>query len=169
MRELKMSTPIGTGILTGAVTRIHTPHAGDFRKGHRGGPGRPKGARNRVGADLAREILQAAAETGFMVRDDKGNWKPTCEGGVRGYLRWACIFEPKTFLGLIGRVLPFDVVQEQPEEVVLTHEQILAELEERGLPIDLVGVLREAPAELDLGEDPDPFGMKTFEGKLAGT
>jgi hypothetical protein len=60
---------------------------------------------------------------------------------------------------LIGRVLPFDVVQEQPEEVVLTHEQILAELEERGLPIDLVGVLREAPAELDLGEDPNPFGV----------
>jgi hypothetical protein len=26
--------------------------------------------RNRVGAELAKEILQAAAETGFMVRDD---------------------------------------------------------------------------------------------------
>jgi hypothetical protein len=56
-------------------------------------------------------------------------------------------------------VLPFNMVQERPEEAVLTHEQILAELEERGLPIDLVGVLREAPAELDLGEDPNPFGV----------
>jgi len=156
-----MSTPIGTGILTGAVTRIHTPHAGDFRKGHRGGPGRPKGARNRVGADLAQEILQAAAETGFMVRDEKGNWKPTHEGGIRGYLRWATIHEAKTYLGMIARVLPFNVVQEEPEEIIMTHEQILAELEERGLPTDLVGILREAPAELDPGEDPDPFGMNS--------
>jgi hypothetical protein len=69
------------------------------------------------------------------------------------------INEPKTYLGMIARVLPFNVVQEHPEEAVLTHEQILAELEERGLPIDLVGVLREAPAELDLGEDPNPFGV----------
>jgi hypothetical protein len=41
----------------------------NYQKGKPGGPGRPKGARNRVGADLAREILQAAADTGFMVRD----------------------------------------------------------------------------------------------------
>jgi hypothetical protein len=50
-----------------------------------------------------------------------------------------------------------------------THEQILAQLEERGLPTDLVGVLREAPAELDIGEDPDPFGMRTIEDELAGS
>jgi hypothetical protein len=106
-----------------------------------------------------KEILQAAAETGFMVRDDKGNWRPTSEGGLRGYLRWAAINEPKTYLGMIARVLPFNVVQEQPEEAILTHEQILAQLEERGLPTDLVGILREAPAELDTGEDPDPFGL----------
>jgi hypothetical protein len=133
---------------------------------HPGGPGRPKGARNRVGAELAREILQAAAETGFMVRDDKGNWQPSREGGVRGYLRWATINEPKTYLGMIARVLPFNVVQEQPEEMIMTHEQILARLEERGLPTDLVNVLPEAPAELDPGEDPDPFGlMKVVEAQ----
>ena len=49
-----MGDPIGTGVVTGAVTRIYAPHAGTFRKGKPGGPGRPKGARNRVGADLAR-------------------------------------------------------------------------------------------------------------------
>jgi hypothetical protein len=78
-------TKVGTGVATGAVTRIYTPHAGTFRKGQPAGPGRPKGMRNRVGAELAKEILQAAAETGFMVRDDKGNWRPTSKGGVRGY------------------------------------------------------------------------------------
>ena len=45
-----------------------------------------------------------------------------------------------------------------PRRPILTHEQIVAQLEERGLPVDLVGVLREAPAELDPGEDDDPFG-----------
>jgi hypothetical protein len=156
-----MGDPIGTGVVTGAVTRIYAPHAGTFRKGKLGGPGRPKGARNRVGADLAREILQAAADTGFMVRDAEGHWKASNEGGLRGYLRWATINEPKTYLGMIARVLPFNVVQEHHEERILSHEQVLAELEERGLPVDLVGVLREAPAELDPGEDDDPFGMNS--------
>ena len=159
-------TVIGTGVTNGAVTRIIAPHAGTFRSGKAGGPGRPKGARNRVGAELAREILQAAADTGFMVRDEHGNWQASKEGGVRGYLRWATINEPKTYLGMMGWVLPFNVVQEQPEELIMTHEQILARLEERGLPTDLVNVLREAPAELDPGEDPDPFGlMKVVEAQ----
>jgi hypothetical protein len=35
-------------------------------------------------------------------------------------------------------VLPFNDVQEHPEEAILTHEQIMAQLEERGLPVDLV-------------------------------
>jgi hypothetical protein len=96
-----------------------------------------------------------------MVRDAEGHWKASNEGGLRGYLRWATINEPKTYLGMIARVLPFNVVQEHHEERILSHEQVLAELEERGLPVDLVGVLREAPAELDPGEDDDPFGMNS--------
>jgi hypothetical protein len=83
-----------------------------------------------------------------MIKDKDGNWEPTHNGGLLGYLRWATIHETKTYLGLIARVLPFNVVQEQPEEAILTHEQVLAQLEERGLPIDLVGVLREAPVQL---------------------
>jgi hypothetical protein len=62
--------------------------------------------------------------------------------------------------------LPFNDVQEHPEEAILTHEQIMAQLEERGLPVDLVWVLREAPAQLDPGEDDDPFGTKTSDGEL---
>ena len=96
-----MGDPIGTGVVTGAVTRIYTPHTGTFRKGKPGGPGRPRGARNRVGAELAKEILQAAADTGFMVRDEHGNWKASNEGGVRGYLRWATINE-----GRLPRCMP---------------------------------------------------------------
>jgi hypothetical protein len=154
----------GTGVTTGSYARIYTPHSANYKPGWAGGPGRPKGARNRVGAELAKEILQAAADTGFMIKDKDGNWEPTHNGGLLGYLRWATIHETKTYLGLIARVLPFNVVQEQPEEAILTHEQVLAQLEERGLPIDLVGVLREAPVQLDIGEDEDPFGMKKIEG-----
>ena len=38
-----MGYPIGTDVTNGAVTRIYTPHAGTFRSGQPGGPGRPKG------------------------------------------------------------------------------------------------------------------------------
>ena len=85
-----MGDPIGTGVVTGAVTRIYTPHTGTFRKGKPGGPGRPRGARNRVGAELAKEILQAAADTGFMVRDEHGNWKASNEGASTVICRDAC-------------------------------------------------------------------------------
>jgi hypothetical protein len=105
-----------------------------------------------------------------MKRDDNGNLVPTGEGGVKGYLKWSAVNETKTYLGLLARILPYAAGMPQPPtESIITHEEVLAQLKERGLPTDLVGVLREAPAELDIGEDPDPFGMRTIEDELAGS
>jgi hypothetical protein len=102
-----------------------------------------------------------------MKRDDDGNLMPTGEGGVKGYLKWSAIHEVKTYLGLLARILPYAAGTPQlPTEEIITHEEVLAQLEERGLPVDLVGVLREAPAVLDPGEDEDPFGMKTSDGEV---
>jgi hypothetical protein len=36
---------------------------------------------------------------------------------------------------------------------------MLAQLRERGLPLELIEHLRKAPEILDPGEDPDPYGM----------
>jgi hypothetical protein len=149
-----------------ALTRVHKyqPNQTSFKPGHVGGPGRPKGSRNRMQADLAELILLASAETGFIVLDKDG--KPIAgEGGTLGYLRWAALNLPKTYLGLLARVLPYHVVDQTPERTVITREEALIQLQERGLPIDLLNVLRLAPQPLDPGEDPDPYGL-AVEGEV---
>ena len=52
---------------TTQLQRVHTPNTGNFKPGWSGGPGRPKGSRTRMQADLAQMILTASAETGFIV------------------------------------------------------------------------------------------------------
>ena len=51
-----MGGPIGTGVATGAVTRIYAPHAGTFQVGSAGRPGQAQGRTQPVGAELAKEI-----------------------------------------------------------------------------------------------------------------
>jgi hypothetical protein len=115
--------------------------------------GDPKGSRNRMQADLAELIVLASAETGFIVPDKDG--KPIAgEGGTLGHLRWAALNQPKTYLGLLARVLPYHVGDPTPERTVISREEALMQLQERGLPTDLLNVLRLAPQPLDPGEDP---------------
>jgi hypothetical protein len=45
---------------------VRAPHAGNFKIGNPGGPGRPKGGRNRIQNELANAILAATAEVGFI-------------------------------------------------------------------------------------------------------
>jgi hypothetical protein len=40
-----------------------------------------------------------------------------------------------------------------------SHEEMLAQLRERGLPLELIEHLRKAPEVLDPNEDPDPYGV----------
>jgi hypothetical protein len=102
--------------------------------------------------------MRAAAETGFVVVGEDG--KPIAgEGGTLGYLRWAALNQPKTYLGLLARVLPYQVTHEAPQRSAITREEALIQLQERGLPTDLLNVLRLAPQPLDPGEDPDPYGL----------
>ena len=42
--------------------------------------------------------------------------------------------EPKTFMGLLARVLPYHVFDERPETHILTRQEALEQLQERGLP-----------------------------------
>jgi hypothetical protein len=48
----------------------------------------------------------------------------------------------------MARVLPYYVHTELPENI-LTHEETLAELKARGLPLELIEHLRNAPVRLD--------------------
>jgi hypothetical protein len=133
-------------------------HRGRFQKGWRGGPGRPKGVPDRSRADLSQLIMDAAVQTGFIRKNkDTGLPEGTGEEGCLGYLKWAAVFEPRTYLALMARILPYYVNTDIPENF-LTREETLAELKARGLPIELIQHLRRAPARLDDDEEEDPWG-----------
>lgn len=71
-----------------------------FKKGQKSGPGRPKGATNKVNRELKEMILQALDES----------------GGVEYLID--CAHDPKTksaFLTLIGKVLPMTVQGPNPD------------------------------------------------------
>jgi hypothetical protein len=92
--------------------------------------------------------MDAATETGFIRLDKKGKPIGTGEEGCKGYLKWLCLHEPRTYAALMARVLPYYVHTELPD-AILTREETVAELRERGLPIELIDYLRKAPTRID--------------------
>jgi hypothetical protein len=63
-------------------------------------------------------------------------------------------------MALLARILPYYVNTTEPVgPATLTHEEMLAQLRERGLPLEVIEHLRKAPEILDPGEDPDPYGL----------
>lgn len=131
---------------------------GKFKPGNPGGPGRPKGSRNKVGTDLKAMILNAAMRTGFIKIDENGNRIGTGVDGCEGYLMWLCLYEPRTFAGLLARILPYYITSDALPPV-MSEAEIEAELKKLGLPLGLIEHLQIAPAPLDPGEDPDPWGL----------
>jgi hypothetical protein len=59
-----------------------------IKKGWAGGPGRPKGSPNRIKADLAQLIMDAAGVAGFLKKNKRGKQIPTGLDGCKGYLLW---------------------------------------------------------------------------------
>lgn len=64
------------------------------------GKGRPRGARNKTTTALKEAILLAAENSGY---DREGT------DGLLGYLRHLAEDEPRSFAGLLGKVLPLEV------------------------------------------------------------
>jgi hypothetical protein len=75
-----------------------------YKPGHPGGPGRPRGSRNRLGGDLRQQIYNAAVKTGYIEIDKEGNRVATGKGGCQGWLEWLYVNEPKT--ALMGGQIP---------------------------------------------------------------
>jgi hypothetical protein len=124
--------------------------------------GRPKGSRTRVKADLSQMIMNGAAAAGFMQLDKDGKRIPTGMDGCDGYLLWCAVNEPRTYMALLARILPYHIVPELPDKSTLSYEETVAQLRERGLPPELINHLRKAPAganDLWPGENPDPYHM----------
>lgn len=102
----------------------------DLHKPKRPSPnpnGRPKGSKNKTTAALKDAILLAAEQTGA---DGTGN------GGLLGYLKRLAVLEPRSFVGLLGKLLPTNIVADvttrqadvtdkimTPEEWAQQHQQ----------------------------------------------
>jgi hypothetical protein len=101
--------------------------------------------------------LRSQSKKTHEVSDNKKG-KPTATGldGCRGYLRWLALHHPQTYAALMARVLPYYVNTDLPEEI-LSRDETLAQLKERGLPIELLQHLQKATQPLDDDEDPDPY------------
>jgi hypothetical protein len=70
--------------------------------------------------------MDAAGEAGFIKNNKRG--KPVATGidGCKGYLLWLAVHEPRTYAALLGRVLPYYVSTDLPEEI-LTRDETLAQ------------------------------------------
>lgn len=77
------------------------------------GMGRPKGAPNKITADIRRAILEATEAAGG-------------EGGTVGYLTLQATENPGAFMGLLGKILPSVVVgdPENPLNVITRIELV---------------------------------------------
>jgi hypothetical protein len=113
-----------------------------------------------MGHSLMELVMQAAEETGFIRKDEKtGLVIGTGEEGVKGYLKWAALHKSDRFIALMARVAPKHVFSDVTHRTELTVTEIEAELRDRGLPVELLDHLLNAPEELDWDEDPDPYGL----------
>jgi hypothetical protein len=65
-----------------------------------------------------------------------------------------------SYAGLLDRVLPYQVQDLTPEHRALSRQEVEEELKLRGLPTELLAILRAAPAPLDPGEIENPYDVE---------
>jgi hypothetical protein len=123
------------------------PRGKPFEKGH---DITRKGVSNKTTRILKEAMLLAAAQLGDLsgiAREDLPT--PNIEKGkdeLVGYLRWAGKCEPRSFMSILGRLLPMQVkVDSFTKTVYRSVEEIQRDMERRGLNIRSFGqVLLEA-------------------------
>jgi hypothetical protein len=73
---------------------------GRFKPGHVPKVRTKRGTQNKITQDLRRGIIEGAVEHG---EDGKG------KGGLVGYLKFCARKHPKAYLGLLGKLLPYNI------------------------------------------------------------
>jgi hypothetical protein len=123
---------------------------GSFRKGDNREKGRPAGAQNKTTRILKEAMLLAAEQlgdlSGIKPKDLPKEGIENGKDGLVGYLRWAGKCERRSFLSILGRLLPMQVkVDSFTKTVYRSVEEIQRDMERRGLNIRSFGqVLLEA-------------------------
>src|ERR1700693_5855724 len=106
--------------------------------------GRPPGSVNRYTGALKELFLQATDEVGD--RTEIGpNGELDGNGGALAFLKVTALTERKTFFTVMARLLPITIKTAPPLKKVLTREEALHELRERGLDPRLIDHLRRLP------------------------
>jgi hypothetical protein len=134
--------PIGRGLTPQRARENDTAPLRDPAKRNKGG--RPKGSVNRYTGALKELVLLAAENVGDRLEiGEKG--ERTGEGGALAFLEVCAIKERKTFLTVMARFLPITIKTAPPIKKVLTREEALHELRERGLDPGLIDHIRRLP------------------------
>lgn len=79
------------------------------KRGFGSGAGRAKGQKDRVSVALKEAILLAGERAGDAFAEKAAEEGQEIEGGLEGYLFAVATTDPKTFCGLLGKVLPMQV------------------------------------------------------------
>jgi hypothetical protein len=122
-----------------------------FKKGDGRKKGRPPGSRNVSTQILKDALLIAAEELGEIKRvavlDEEGlptgqyEYEYSGHDGLIGYLKWAGIHRPSSFLALLGRILPMQMRSDRLCVDVVHHSWCPPSVQLRWFNGELVGQL----------------------------
>jgi hypothetical protein len=115
-----------------------------FKTGHAKFGGRGTGSKNRIARLLKEAVITAAELEGS---DGEGKDK------LVGFLRKVAKEDLRSFCGLLGRIIPVQVLEEQQRDVRVevtyrSIDEVREELENRGISIDVVHRLLYQPPEV---------------------
>jgi hypothetical protein len=115
-----------------------------FRKGNKGGPGRPRGAQNVVNVLIKEAVLEAGINAGDFLQA-----QTLCGSeGMVGYFEWLAIKYPAAYAGLIGRIYPSQVnvpVEDNRREPYQSFEEVQQALLRQGISPELIELIKAKP------------------------
>jgi hypothetical protein len=121
-----------------------------FRKGE---GGRRPGVPNKLSRIIKECVIQAAEEVGDLSGIQKKNLsKRGVHGpdGLTGYLRFIAKTERKAFVGLLGKLLPMQVVTDKHSETIYrSYSEVQVALGDHGLSIEVLERLKTMNVQPD--------------------
>ena len=118
----------------------------------------PRGAKRYIRRDVVGRIKESDDVSRSLSQDRRTKAKTAAKPGQgdRGDLIHIATTEPRSYVGLLGRVLPLDVnarVMRDETSVCRGTKELLAELRNRGIPVDQLLTTVELRPLRSVGDD----------------